>query len=635
VTAVGVAVVSVWAVAGLVLVAAGSRRVGVEVLGTAVVGAVAVWGADRSSAAGAVAACAVPAAAGAVALALPDGRVRGLGRASAALVLAAGAAVAAVVYVAVDRVPSGFEVLAGSAVAVMVVAPSVRRHARRASPTERSRLQLLAAGVLASSAVALAAGAIAIVGDDDVAASVVLAAGAVPALALAGGCSAAVRRAAPAIVSAATSALTVAVVATAAFALAILVTGRTPQGDERSLVALTFLAIAAAALAFAPLRRRGGEMTSRWVFGARRRVEDAGRTLTARAAEGAPLDDLLVQLAGSVRGALGARAAEVWTRAGEAFELAASSPDRGGSARLECTSDETATLGRVAVAGDAWLDSWLPRVRDRHPDVQLRVAPAVHTGAVLGFLLVERPHDDVPFGEDEDRALGEIARRLAEVLHARRLGAELTSTLDDLRASRARLVAAADAERRRIERNLHDGAQQHLVALAVSLRLARDIVRDDPDAGIELLDQLGEDVRDTIQQLRDLAHGIYPPLLADSGLAEALRAAAQRSPQPVRVDAIDDRFAVDVEAAVYFCCLEALQNAAKHAPGAPVEVRVWRDDGALRFEVLDEGPGFDAASTPSGQGFQNMADRLGAIGGRVEWHGAPGRGARVTGEVRL
>jgi signal transduction histidine kinase len=435
-------------------------------------------------------------------------------------------------------------------------------------------------------------------------------------------------------VSGAVSAVTVAAIAVVAGALAILVIGRTPQGDERTFVVPSLLAIVAGALAFAPARRRGGTMASRWVFGDRRAPDDAGRTLTARAAEGAPLDDLLVQLAGSLRATLGARAAEVWTRGGDAFERVASSPDRGGG-RLECSTDDTAALSRVSVVGDAWLESWLPWLRGGREGVQLRVATAVHTGAVLGFLLVERQRDDVPFAEDDDRALAEIGRRLAEVLHARRLDAELTSTLDDLRASRARLVAAADAERRRIERNLHDGAQQHLVALAVSLRLARDIVRDDPDAGVELLDQLGVDVRDTIQQLRDLAHGIYPPLLADSGLAEALRAAAQRSPQRVRVDSTDERFAVDVEAAVYFCCLEALQNAAKHAPGARVEVRVWRDDGRLRFEVVDEGPGFDAGSTPSGHGFQNMADRVGAIGGRVHWLSAPGRGARVVGEVHL
>jgi signal transduction histidine kinase len=122
-------------------------------------------------------------------------------------------------------------------------------------------------------------------------------------------------------------------------------------------------------------------------------------------------------------------------------------------------------------------------------------------------------------------------------------------------------------------------------------------------------------------------------LLADAGLAEALRAAVQRSPLAVRVDATQERYSAEVEAAVYFCCLEALQNASKHAPGSNVEIRVWQDDGLLRFEIADDGPGFDPSATSSGHGFQNMADRLGAIGGRVSWQSAPGTGTRVSGEV--
>jgi signal transduction histidine kinase len=315
------------------------------------------------------------------------------------------------------------------------------------------------------------------------------------------------------------------------------------------------------------------------------------------------------------------------------FERAVSVPDRPGAA-IECTIEELASLSRVSIAGDTWLSTWVPRLHEGRDDRQVRLAPAVHSGTILGFLLVERFADDPRFGDDDDRALAEIGRRLGEVLNARRLDAALTATLDDLRASRSRLVAAADAERRRIERNLHDGAQQHLVAMAVSLRLARDLVRDDPDASAEILGQLGDDVRDTIQQLRDLAHGIYPPLLVDLGLSEALRAAAQRSPLPVSIDVAVGRFPSEVEAAVYFCCLEALQNAAKHAAEASVHVHLWQNDGTLHFEVADDGPGFDASQTRMGHGFQNMADRLGAIGGRVEWTSAPGRGTRVVGEVR-
>ncbi|HTX85110.1 MAG TPA: ATP-binding protein, partial [Streptosporangiaceae bacterium] len=187
----------------------------------------------------------------------------------------------------------------------------------------------------------------------------------------------------------------------------------------------------------------------------------------------------------------------------------------------------------------------------------------------------------------------------------------------------------------RLERNLHDGAQQNLVALAVNLRLARDML-DEPEAAGEMLDQLAEDLKVTIADLRNLAHGIYPPLLADSGLGRALEAAASRSPLAVSVTAPGiGRYSADIEAAVYFCCLEALQNAAKHAPGANVEVRVWEESGGLLFSVRDDGPGFNVARARHGHGYTNMADRLGAIGGTVRWQSEPGHGATVQGSVPL
>jgi signal transduction histidine kinase len=187
-----------------------------------------------------------------------------------------------------------------------------------------------------------------------------------------------------------------------------------------------------------------------------------------------------------------------------------------------------------------------------------------------------------------------------------------------------------------VERNLHDGAQQRLVAMAVTLRLARDIVTDDPPATAEMLDQLAEDVKDTIRELRELAHGIYPPLLADSGLGEAMRAAGNRSPLPVAVAAAGiGRYTPEIEAAVYFCCLEALQNAAKHAPKAHVDLRVWEESGGLLFSVSDDGPGFDPVRARAGHGFVNMADRLGAIGGTVRWESHPGQGAQVLGSIPL
>jgi signal transduction histidine kinase len=631
-TTIAVVVLVVWGVAGLVLVGAGHVRTGLQVLGGCVVGAVAVWGAHDATTAGAFAAALVPAAAGIVGLGLPDGRMTGTGRVAFAGALVIAGVAAGAVYASAGRVPSGLEVMAGAAVAVALVAPSVRRRSRHLAAPDRARMQLLAAGITATVAVAIAAGMLAVLADSDRARAAMLLAGALPALALVAGCVPAGRRVAPATVSVAVAALALTVALAIGQAVAVLALGRLPDDDEQAFLAPSLLAAAVATLAYAPARRSGAGFANRWVFGIRRRPESAGRTLTERASEGVPLDELLLQLCETLRWATGAQCVEVWTREGAVFDRATSVPDRG-PASVACTTAELSALARTHVAGDAWLDLWVPRLRNDRSDAQVRLAPAVHTGAVLGYLLVERLAVDPRFGEDDDHALAEIGRRLAEVLHARRLDAALTSTLDDLRASRSRLVAAADAERRRIERNLHDGAQQHLVALAVSLRLARDLAQDDPEASAEILDQLGHDVRDTIQQLRDLAHGIYPPLLADAGLAEALRAAAQRSPNAVRVDSTRDRFPAEVEAAVYFCCLEALQNAAKHAPDADVEVRVWDDERVLRFEITDDGPGFDVRTATAGHGFQNMADRLGAIGGRVSWHGIPGRGTRVAGEV--
>jgi signal transduction histidine kinase len=237
---------------------------------------------------------------------------------------------------------------------------------------------------------------------------------------------------------------------------------------------------------------------------------------------------------------------------------------------------------------------------------------------------------------DDLGGLYDVVQRQAATLTEwnQTLEARVDEQSDQLRASRARIVAAADAERRRIERNLHDGAQQHLVALAVNLNLARRELADDPEVSATMLEQLVGDVRATIEDLRNLAHGIYPPLLLESGLPAAVSAAAARSSLEVSVvtDGVG-RQSPDVEAAVYFCCLEALQNAAKHAEGAAVAVRIWEEPGALAFEVADDGPGFDPVTVTHGQGLVNMGDRLAAVGGAARWESYPGRGTKVCGSL--
>jgi signal transduction histidine kinase len=239
-------------------------------------------------------------------------------------------------------------------------------------------------------------------------------------------------------------------------------------------------------------------------------------------------------------------------------------------------------------------------------------------------------------------ATGYVPPRTRLMAWAMRLGCgarqatldELCRQTDELRRSRARIVAAADAERRRVERDLHDGAQQHLVALAVNLRLTREIIADDPGAGAGMLAQMAADIQVAISELRELAHEIYPPLLADAGLPEALRGAASRCAIPVSVSAAGlGRYPQAAETAVYFCCLEAMHHAAKHGPGASAQVRVWAESGVLLFSVSVNGPGFDAENARCGHDFVSMLDRMGAVGGTIRWASMPGRGSTIGGSV--
>jgi signal transduction histidine kinase len=229
-------------------------------------------------------------------------------------------------------------------------------------------------------------------------------------------------------------------------------------------------------------------------------------------------------------------------------------------------------------------------------------------------------------------------------LHNVRLDSALQASLEtlqerneELQASRLRIVTAADESRRRIERNLHDGAQQHLVALAVKVGLARQLVDADPDTVKTMLEELRGDVQTTLGELRELAHGIYPPLLRDRGLAEALRTAANRAVLPTEVISEGiERYPSETEAAVYFCVLEAMQNAGKHAgEEASITVTITGGDEHLDFCVTDTGPGFDPGVSAEGHGFVNMRDRLGAVGGTLIVDTAPGSGTRIGGHIPL
>ena len=237
----------------------------------------------------------------------------------------------------------------------------------------------------------------------------------------------------------------------------------------------------------------------------------------------------------------------------------------------------------------------------------------------------------------EDPMFLDVARSsVLRALESERLGAELRSSMRELRESRARIISSADRERQRIERDLHDGAQQSLVALRIRLELAGQLLSETPARAEQLLSDLGTEIDQALEQVRSLARGVYPVLLADRGLREALRAAALRNPVRTVVDTDGiGRYGPEIESAVYFCCLEAMQNAMKHAVGVETIAVSLAVKGHLLFEVRDDGAGFAGDELASGAGVTNMRDRLAAVGGVLVILTSPGKGTRVSGTVPL
>jgi signal transduction histidine kinase len=292
-------------------------------------------------------------------------------------------------------------------------------------------------------------------------------------------------------------------------------------------------------------------------------------------------------------------------------------------------------LGDPALA----LAYWYP-AESRYVDSGGRPVELPEAGAARGSTVIERDGQPVaalihdPALEYNPGLVDSVCAAAGLTLDNERLAAELRARLVDLQASRARLVETADTERRRIERNLHDGAQQQLVALKISLGLARQLVTSAPGEAADLIAQTEQQAADALEELRELARGIYPPLLADLGLRAALEAQARKAALPVAVEATGlGRYPQQIEAAVYFCVLEALQNVAKYAQAPAARVTLCPDGQCLAFTVEDDGTGFDPATTPRGTGLQGISDRLGALGGSAEVTSAPGRGTRVTGRV--
>jgi signal transduction histidine kinase len=411
------------------------------------------------------------------------------------------------------------------------------------------------------------------------------------------------------------------------------------DGSEHRVLGLSIVAGLVSVVLALPIRARLRELARGWVGSRPRPAKTVLETFGTRMTRAVPMDELLLQLAETLRSTIGPLSAEVWTGSDGVIERTVSVPERPRD-RITLAGPELAAVSSARVSGNAWAEVWLPQLVSA--DRAVRIAPVTHLGKLLGVLVVARPAGGHGFSEDDDRVLAELARQVGLALHNVSLDTALQASLEELKernlelqASRARIVAAADASRRAIERNLHDGAQQRLVAMAVKIGLLARMAGDDPSTVQPMLADLRGEVQSTIDELRELAHGIYPPLLRDHGLGEALRSAAKRAGLPTTVNVeIEQRFAPDVEAAVYFCCLEALQNAAKHAgEAASAKVNVSVDGSTLAFEVADDGAGFDATVGGNGHGFVNMRDRVGAFGGSLTVSSAPGRGAIIRGSL--
>jgi signal transduction histidine kinase len=373
---------------------------------------------------------------------------------------------------------------------------------------------------------------------------------------------------------------------------------------------LTAAAALAIAVLFQPLRRRAQLVANRVVYGQRATpyevLADFAEDMAGQLDADAALDRMSTVLAG----ATGAVRVEVWVRVGPQLR-----------ARVTWPHGSTSPAPVPLTDGDML------------PELGATRAMAVrHGDELLGAITIEKPKSE-PVSAAEDKLLAHLASQAGLVLRNVRLTAELQATIDDLRASRRRLVRAQDEERQRIERNLHDGAQQQLVALMIQLAVLDDAA-DDPAEVRQLTGELRDGLHAALDDLRALARGIYPPLLADQGLGAAVRAQAARAPLPVLVEADGiGRYRRDAEATAYFCILEALQNVAKYAHASSAKVALSCPDGHLEFTVTDDGVGFDTATPTAGTGLQGMTDRLAAVGGTLCIRSAPGLGTTISGNL--
>jgi signal transduction histidine kinase len=357
-------------------------------------------------------------------------------------------------------------------------------------------------------------------------------------------------------------------------------------------------------LTFTFARNRARKLADRIVYGKRATPFEVLSEFSERVGETYSIDDVLPRMTQLLAAGTGAREARAWIRQGRSLRSAAVAPaDRGATPDVDLIGED------------------LPAFGDG-----VHVFPVTHQGELLGAITLGMAAND-PMDVSKERLAQGVASQAGLALRNVRL-------VEDLRASRRRIVAAQDERAKALERNIHDGAQQQLVALTVRLRLAEQMAVRDPAAVGSMLGDLRDQASAALEDLRDLARGVYPPLLADKGLVAALEAQARKAAVAVEVQPGElGRYPQDIESTVYFCVLEALNNVVKYADARGAVVSLAQTEGVLTFEVHDDGRGFDTTSSSYGTGLQGMADRLDAVGGNLIVRSAPGAGATVRGDI--
>ncbi len=388
---------------------------------------------------------------------------------------------------------------------------------------------------------------------------------------------------------------------TLVYALLVVGVGSLIGGDSGGLL-LPIAATAVVALAFEPVRYWAQGWANRLVYGQRATPYEVLSDLTARLSHGEGGEGLLARMAQRLGDGTGAERATIWL------------------------GDETGMM-----VGASWPDISQP---PGEPDLGAsHVFPVTHDGVLAGALEVIKPRGSA-LSTPERALIEDLAGSAGAVFGYQRLNNSLQEKALELSRSRARLVDAQDQERRRLERDLHDGAQQLIVALKVKIGLAKSVAVKHGSSDLEsLLDGLGKEAEDALDEVRRLAKGIYPPVLESDGLPSALSALASGAAEDVIVRCNGlKRYGRDVEAAVYFDISEAVTNAIKHGSG-PIHVDLVEKEGELHFSVDDPGPGFEVDRVNGGSGLQNLRDRIDAVGGTIAVHSTPGVGTRVSGVV--